>query len=357
MSIHSKTLYQPNPEKTYRVAQWATGTVGAKSLGAVIRHPQLELAGLYVHSESKAGKDAGELCGLDPVGIRATRNIEDIIALQPDCVLYMSLVTDIGEICHLLDAGINVVTTRADFHFPRMMIPEVREQTEAACQQGGASIHSTGASPGFITEAIPLALTSISRRLDCLTIDEFADITSTCSDDIIFQVLGFGRPDDGAISEHLLGDMSQEFGRSLGLVADALGLPFDRVESAGDIATARSRISTPGGGVIEQGTVAAQRLTIAGMRDDKPLLRMRMNWYCTLDLEVDWSLQETGWRVLVEGDTPLDIKIDFPRTSEAYAVQLAGYTAHRAVNSVPYVCAAEPGIRTTMDLPTVVARL
>ena len=47
-----------------------------------------------------------------------------------------------------------------------------------ACTSGGASIHSTGSSPGFITEAVPLVLTSIQRRLDSLTIDEFADVSS-----------------------------------------------------------------------------------------------------------------------------------------------------------------------------------
>jgi hypothetical protein len=74
--------------RPYRVVQWATGNIGTRSPQAVIEHPNMTLVGLYVHSDAKAGRDAGELCGLDPVGVRATRNIDDILALGADCVLY-----------------------------------------------------------------------------------------------------------------------------------------------------------------------------------------------------------------------------------------------------------------------------
>ena len=53
---------------TYRVIQWATGTVGIHAVPAIVAHPELELAGLWVHSDSKAGQDAGELCGGPPAG-------------------------------------------------------------------------------------------------------------------------------------------------------------------------------------------------------------------------------------------------------------------------------------------------
>ena len=53
--------------KSYRVVQWATGNIGARALRAVIEHPKLTLAGVYVTSEQKAGRDAGELCGVAAV--------------------------------------------------------------------------------------------------------------------------------------------------------------------------------------------------------------------------------------------------------------------------------------------------
>jgi 4-hydroxy-tetrahydrodipicolinate reductase len=93
------------------------------------------------------------------------------------------------------------------------------------------------------------------------------------------------------------------------------------------------------------------------MRDGKPVLRFRANWYCSRDLaHPEWELRESGWRVRVEGDTPLDVSIVFPVKPEDYAAFTPGLTAHRAVNAVPAVCKAAPGIRTTVDLPQVIAR-
>src|SRR5262245_29439093 len=146
---------------TYRVVQWATGNIGTRSLRSVIEHPQLDLAGVYVHSPEKAGRDAGELCGLEPTGLTASNDVDGIVALGADCVLYMPRALDADEVCRLLRAGSNVVTTRGEFHHPPSMEPGLREQVEAACTEGGTSIHSTGSGPGFISEALPLVLTSI----------------------------------------------------------------------------------------------------------------------------------------------------------------------------------------------------
>jgi hypothetical protein len=132
-----------------RVVQWATGNIGTRSLRAVLEHPSLSLAGVYVHSPEKAGRDAGELCGLGASGVTATGDIDRIADLGADCVLYMPIRCDLGEVCRLLSSGANIVTTRGEFHHPASMRPEDRERVEAACQEGGSSIHSTGSSPGF----------------------------------------------------------------------------------------------------------------------------------------------------------------------------------------------------------------
>ena len=118
------------PEK-YRVVQWATGNVGSRSLKTVIEHPQMELVGLYVSSPDKLGKDAGELCGLPATGIKAVNQLADVLAAKPDCVIYMRQGTDFDEVCALLEAGANIVTTRGDFHHPRAMDPAIRDRVEA----------------------------------------------------------------------------------------------------------------------------------------------------------------------------------------------------------------------------------
>ncbi|MET0726788.1 MAG: dihydrodipicolinate reductase [Acidimicrobiales bacterium] len=337
---------------TYRVVQWATGNIGLHSLRAVIEHPHLELVGLHVYSDAKAGRDAGELCGLDPTSVIATRDIDDILALNADCVLFMADRADIDVVCRLLESGANVVSTRSEFHRPASLDPEVRSRLEAACERGGTSLHSTGSSPGFITEALPLVLLSLQRRLDCVTIDEFANMSSRNSPEMIFEQMGFGkRPDDFDVGRWAHG--SDSFGPSLGVVADAIGLGLDSVEAVGEVALARRDIGIAAG-TIEAGTVAAQRMVVSGMRDGEPLLRFRASWYCGTDIEPAWDLRDTGWHVLVEGDTPLELDLHFPVPPELWASTSPGLTAHRPVNAVPYVCAAEPGIRTIVDLPHVI---
>lgn len=357
MNTQTGEADQPVLDQRYRVVQWATGKVGSKSLRALIDHPTLQLVGLHVHSEAKAGRDAGELCGMQPVGVTATRNIDDIVSLQPDCVMYMQEGYNIDDICRLLEAGINIVTTRGEFFYPKKMDPQLRERTEAACRKGRSTLHATGSSPGFITEALPLVLTSVARRLDCLTIDEFAYIPESCSTEMIFDVMGYGRPAGGEFDPNLLAHMAQCFEQSLSMLADSLSLELDSVEASGETAVAARRIEIAAGAFLEKGTVAAQRITVAGMRNGKPLLRFRANWFCATEIEPGWKLGETGWHVTVEGDTPFDIRIEMPRLGGNVAEQMGGYTAHRAVNAVPYVCAAPPGIVTTAELPQVIARL
>ncbi len=341
--------------RDYRVVQWATGNIGARALRAVIEHPNLTLAGVYVHTPGKAGKDAGELCGLTATGVVATHDIDEILALGADCVLYMPAACDIDEVCRLLASGVNVVTTRGEFHRADSLKPAVRERVEAACDRGGASIHSTGSSPGFITEAVPLVLASIQRRLDGLTISEFADLSQRDSPRLLFDVMGFGKPlAEFDVRRFSYGRIS--FGPSLELVADALAMPLDSIEASGEVAAARGPVHIAAG-TVEAGTVAAQRMTVSGIRGGRPALSFRATWYCTADLDPSWDVRATGWHVWVDGDAPLDIDIRFPVPLERMGAVSPGYTANRAVNAVPVVCAAAPGIRSTVDLPQIIAML
>jgi len=341
--------------RSYRVVQWATGNIGTRSLRAVIEHPDLELVGLRVHSADKAGKDAGELAGIGAVGVKATNSIDDIVALRPDCVLYMQEGYDLDDVCRLLESGINIVSTRSEFHNPGLIDPNLKARIEEACRRGGASIHSTGSSPGFITEALPIVLTSISRRLDCLTIDEYADLSSRDSPNLLFNVMGFGS-DPASFDQRRSEHIRLAFGPSLAVIADAMSVRYDSIQGTGEVAPARQDV-TIAAGVIKAGTVGAQRMGVSLIRDGKPVMRFRANWYATRDVDADWDLRETGWRVLVEGDTPLDVSIRFPVAPEDYAAFTPGLTAHRPVNAIPYVCEAPPGIRTTADLPQIIAKL
>jgi 2,4-diaminopentanoate dehydrogenase len=341
--------------KTYRVIQWATGNIGSRALKRVIEHPEMKLVGLWVSSDEKAGKDAGALVGLPDTGVRASNSVDDMVALDADCVLYMRQGIDWEEVCRLLASGKNVVTTRGEFHNPAMMAPDKRAMVEAACAAGNTSIYSTGSSPGFSTEVLPIALLSLSRRLDCLTIDEYADCSSRDSAQMLFQIMGFGKP-MGPMHPAQVEHLKHDFGNALGQIADAIGLSFDEVRGFGEFSPATRDIQIAAG-VVAQGTVGAMRTTIEGWHGGRAVLRFRCNWFITTEIaDTGWDLRDSGWRFLVEGDTPLKVDISFPVAPEDYAAFTPGLTAHRPVNAIAAVCAAPPGIRTTADLPQIIAK-
>lgn len=181
-------------------------------------------------------------------------------------------------------------------------------------------------------------------------------MSSRNSPELIFDLMGFGRDpstfDPRGVEMH----GGAAFGGSLGVVADALAMPLDEVVASGEVAVARRTVEIAAGR-IEAGTIGAQRMNVTGMRQGQPLLTFSANWYLTTDVEPSWGLRETGWHLLVEGDLPLDVDIKFPVHPDEWAATSPGVTAHRPVNAIPYVCAAEPGIRTITELPQIVARL
>ncbi|MBU6266028.1 MAG: dihydrodipicolinate reductase [Sphingomonadales bacterium] len=346
--------------KVYRVAQWATGNVGSRALRHVIQHPDMELVAVWVSNPAKVGKDAGELAGVADTGVKAVGTIEDVLAAKPDAVLYMPHVFHLDEVCRFLESGVNVVSTRMELQNPRALNPAWADRLEAACKAGGTSVHATGSSPGFITEAMPIVMASIQRRMDSFRIDEFADCSSRNSPEMIFQMMGFGaQPGPG--SDGHRDHAKYSFAPSLQLVATALGMPIEEWTVDGAQGLARQDVQIAAG-VVPKGTVAATRTTLTGWRGGKKLMQFCSTWFVSTDVDTsdgeEWEFRTpSGWHVVMMGDCPLDISISYPCKPEDYADMTPGLTANRPVNALPFVCDAAPGIVTTVDLPQVIARL
>jgi hypothetical protein len=335
-----------------RVVQWATGNIGTRALREVIRHPDLDLVGVLVYDPAKVGTDAGDLSGEPSTGVLATDDRATVIGLDADCVLYMPRALDLDDVVAMLAAGTNVVTTRGELFGPGERLgAEGRDRVLAACAAGGTSVYATGSSPGFVTDALPLALLSLQRRVDGIAIDEYANVSRRDSPHLLFELMGFGRPLDSynpARASYLLA----EFQPPLARLAVAAGLTIDDWTAEGEVAAARHDTALAAG-EIAAGTVAAQRTTIVGKCGSTDAIRFTASWYCTTDTEPEWDLRPTGWRVLVDGDAPMDVALPFPIPVEDLGAHTPGYTAHRPVNAIPYVCAARPGILETADLPPI----
>lgn len=184
--------YAERVPNSYRVVQWTTGNVGKSSLQAIATHPALELVGCYAWSQEKAGRDAGELCGMAPLGITASNDVEALLALKPDCVVYNPMWIDVDELVRILSAGVNVVTTAA--FITGHNLGAGRDRILAACRHGGSTIFVSGVSPGF-AELLAIVSAMVCNRIDKVIVNEAADTTFYDSP-ATERPVGFGQPID-----------------------------------------------------------------------------------------------------------------------------------------------------------------
>lgn len=339
----------------YRVVQWATGNVGAASLRAVQRNPHLQLVGAYVYSGEKAGKDVGELCGLGAVGVKASANADEIIAMPADCAIYNALgetrdpAACVDDICRLLASGKNVVSTAVSQHIhPDAMPEDVRARIVEACRAGGVSFHSSGINPGFAFEMLPIALSAVCGRIDHIHCVELVNMAQYTSKQIVHGAIGMGLPPDQLAYADREGPFhSSPWAASARLVEDAFGVKFDTVRVTRAKVVADRPIQCPWG-VVDAGTVAARRSRTEGMKDGVSLFTWDLIWRVSDEVAPDWPVGDASWEVKITGEPTLHCRID---TESAEHRVVSVLTSQHAVNAIPAVIAAAPGIKTRLDLP------
>ena len=342
-----------------RVIQWATGGVGRAAIEAVLQHPELELAGCWVHSEAKHGLDVGEIVGTGPLGVRATTSVDEILATDADAVVYAPLIPDRDQVAALLRSGKNVVTPVGWFY------PTERDGAPlaAACAEGGATLHGTGINPGGTTELHPLMFSALSSAVTFVRGEEFSDIRTYDAPDVVRHIMMFGGTPEEAVGGPMLGLLSGGFIQSARMCVDTLGFAADpRIRTSQEVAVATAPIDSPIG-VIEPGRVAAQRFVWEAFVGDACVVRIAVNWLMGEEhLDPPWGFGPQGERfeVEVKGDPDCFVTIKGwqPETVEQGLARNPGVvaTAVHCVNSIPYVVAAEPGIRTYLDLPLIAGR-
>ena len=186
---------------------------------AIVANSTLELVGCYAWSPEKVGRDVGELCGIAPLGLTATDDVDALLALKPDCVVYNPMWHDTDELVRILSAGVNVVSTAA-FITGHNLGPD-RERIAEACRRGGSTMFGTGVSPGF-AELLAIVSATICDRVDKITVNEAADTTFYDSPATEIPV-GFGKPIDPPDLPAMTAQGTAVFGEAVRLVADALG--------------------------------------------------------------------------------------------------------------------------------------
>ncbi|OBG31837.1 dihydrodipicolinate reductase, partial [Mycobacterium alsense] len=219
----------------HRVVVWSTGGVGSIAIDAIRRRPDLELVGVWVHSPDKVGRDAGELAGIEPLGVAATNDADALIALAPDAVVYAASGPDrdggaVPDYLRLLKAGINVVSTSSTalVHPPSYFAPDWRDQLEAA-KQGQVSLYASGIEPGFAADYLPLVLSTQSSSIEKIHAFEIGLYDDYGVPDIMSDALGFGRPLDFDPMMKQPGFIEMAWKAPIYLIASGLGVEVEAV--------------------------------------------------------------------------------------------------------------------------------
>lgn len=334
---------------TYRVVQWATGSIGRTCLRAILDSPDCDLVGLLVYAHNKAGQDAGTLARRDPTGVLATREVAEIVALQADVVVHtprlqLPYEAHDDDICRLLRSGKNVITT-AGHHYPRAHGGARQAMFTAAAVAGGSTLFGVGVSPGVIGERIAMTLASTSMDLDEIDITEVFDAAGMVSPDFVFGVMGMGsRPDELDLRAGELPALySLLYAETLAYMADHLGLTDYVIDSGHHVELAAADVAVRAG-VIRAGTVVATewrwQLRAAGRR------RIGLAIIWTMDLTLPRYAGRPHWQIRMTGRPEVTMTIDMhDPTDPAVRTTAAQYIAAGVVmQSIPAVVAAPPGV-------------
>ena len=351
---------------TYRIVEWSTGTVGRHAIAGIQARPDLELVGVWVSSEEKDGKDVGELCGTDPIGITATRDKDALIGLKPDCVVHTAMTdadpfASLDLFAELLEAGINVVSSGPVFlQYPHGVVPDdMVQRLNEAGQRGGASLHVNGIDPGFANDVLPLVLSSLSQRVDEVRCSEIADYSTYYQPFVNAELFGFGKPMDETPPLFAGGLLPMAWGSVVRIIAAGLDVTLDEpLEETVEFAEAERDYETVNT-TIAAGTRCGVRFQVTGRVNGTPRVVLEHVTRTHPDQRPDWPKPPSGdgcYRVEIKGEPMMTL--DFTHHGEHGDHNVSGMivTAMRLVNSVEAVVKAEPGLVTALDLPLVTAR-
>ncbi|MCV7179463.1 NAD(P)H-dependent amine dehydrogenase family protein [Mycolicibacterium sphagni] len=349
-----------------RVAQVGTGNVGVHALTALITNPDYELTGVWVSSDSKAGKDAAELAGLaGTTGVAATTDLDEVLATKPDCVVYNALADNrlleaLEDYRRILAAGVNIVGSGPVFlQWPWQVIPdEMIKPLEDAAQQGNSSLFVNGIDPGFANDILPLTLAGTCQNIQQVRCMEIVDYATYNSATVMFDVMGFGKPLDEIPMLLQSGVLSMAWGSVVRQIAAGLGLELDGIEEMYVREPAPEDFEIAAG-PIAKGTAAALRFEVIGLVGGAPVVVLEHVTRLREDLCPEWPqpAQEGGnYRIEITGEPSyaVDVCLSSPNGDHNHAGLVA--TAMRLVNAIPSVIAAPAGICTAIDLPLVTGK-
>ncbi|WP_079437155.1 hypothetical protein [Zoogloea sp. LCSB751] len=342
----------------YRIIVWGPGRMGSLCIWEIAHSPAFELVGVRAYSESKCGIDAGDLVGIAPLGIALTSDVEALLNIDCDCIVYTAhdegrYHTD-DEILMLLAAGKNVVTP-----LPYQNAHLFREQAfvirlRAACAKGNSVFHAGGIDPDLISDRILLGLTGACADVRSIKLQENWDCSLTAPGPL--KHVGFGMLPADAEKIEITRTIASNFTKAVVYTAEkVLGVKYDRVLESHDYVPSTVDIETPF--LIKAGTVGRITHRMEGFVDTigpEALFTIEYHWLMGNGMLPEGIQPGQYYVATIEGRPSmrmtLDIKVSNRNDDRTFKLGNMNIepsyvaTLTPCLQAVPYIVAAKPGI-------------
>jgi len=347
-----------------RVVQFSTGNVGVHALKVLIGRPDLELVGLHAANPNKIGRDAAELCGLtEPTGVIATDDIDALIALKPDCVVYTAQgetrpMEVLEQMSKFLSAGINIAATSMVWLVtPRQADDWLRGPLEQACEAGNASIYVNGIDPGYSGDTEVHSALSLTARARSILVQEIFDYANYDDFEFTGKQMGFGvSADDDTPMLFLPGVLTTMWGGAVRNLADQLGIELEDLRQRIEPWYTEKRIECKMA-TIEPGQMAAVKFAVEGVRNGAPVITMEHITRLTDASAPDWEYPSDGYpgvhRVVIDGDPRVELNTSVSHPGLDVTEAGCYSTAARVINAIDWICRAPAGLIAVEDIPPV----
>ncbi len=323
-----------------RVIQYGLGPIGSAVARHVVERAGLDLVGGVDIDPAKAGKDMGQVIGLEqPLGFGVAKNLRGVLArTEADVVLHTtSSYFDQfkAQILEILDAGLDIVSTAEELSFPWLANPEDAAEIDAAAKKAGKTVLGTGVNPGFVMDALPLALTAICQRVDHVEVTRVIDASVRRGP---FQAkIGAGMTVEAFKAKMAEGRMGHVgLPESVGMVFDTLGRELVRYETEVELVVASEPVKTEHF-QVQPGQVTGLKQVARGYTEEGEF--MALTFIAALDAGQD------GDTIKISGHPDLEVKLQGTNGDIA--------TVAIAANAIRRVREAAPGLVTMRDLPVV----
>ena len=321
-----------------KVLHIGLGPIGAGVVKQVAERKGLRIVGAVDIDPAKVGKDLGEVCGVGrQLRVKVTDDITRTIrAVRPDVAVLCtssSLRKVVPEFEAVLKQKVPIVSTTEELAYPVKSNAAAARRIDALARRSRVAVLGTGVNPGFVMDALPIALTSVCERVDAIEVDRVQDARIRRLP--FQQKIGAGLT-KAEFMERVRNGSVRHVGlaESITMIADALGWKLDRItdEIKPQIADApvTSQFMT-----VSAGAVCGLVQDGVGYRKGEAVIKLHMEAYL--------GAPESYDGVRITGHPALSMKI-------AGGVHGDIATASMVVNSIPKVIEAEPGLRTMRDM-------